>query len=140
MADPTTGWLMPHKHDHNQHLAHFMEFDHGHSATHDIHTCHFSRAKLLFIDPKMSNGTWDFKPAMIQTATSTLQRIIGPPSAVLPTLNQSRRLSPTARSTVMFHGATGNGILPSQLRLMKFEVRGEGCPSSAKRPLRENVF
>ena len=52
MADADTGWLMPYKHDYHPYLAHFMEFFHGYSATYGIHTCHFSRAELLLIQPE----------------------------------------------------------------------------------------
>jgi len=147
MADADAGWLMLHKHAYHPHLAHFMEFHHGCSATHDIHKCHFSRAELLLIQPE------DVQRCMGLQAYNDPDCNINPPTNHQPKFCRASNLESIkkALSYCMPHcaapwrngqgnstkSAPVNGIIK---KVRKFEVRGEGCPSSAKRPLRENKF
>ena len=147
MADAATGWLMPYKHEYHPHLAHFMEFFHGYSATYGIHTCHFSCAELLLIQPE------DIQRYMGLQAYNDPDYNVNPPALHRPTFCRSTNLESIKKAlsyymphrTVPWCNGQGNPTKSAPVNdiikeVRKFEVRGEGCPSSAKRPLRENEF
>jgi len=147
MADPTAGWLMPYKHAYHRHLAHFMELHHGYSAAYNIHTCHFSRAELLLIQPE------DIQRHMRLQAYNDPDYNINPPMNDRPTFCRSSNLESIKKAlsccvphrTVPWCNRQGNPTESAPVNdiikeVQKFEVRGEGCPSNAMRPLRENEF
>jgi len=124
-----------------------MEFFHGHSATYDIHTSHFSRAELLLIEPT------DIQRYLAPQAHNDPCYNINPPVLHRPIFCRATNLESIKKAlsfcmphrTVPWCDSQGNSTKSAKVNSIikevhKFEVRGEGCPSSSRRPLRENKF
>jgi len=147
MVATDNGWLMPHKEVCHPHLFHFMEFFHRCSATYDIPTSHFSRAELLLIEPT------DIQRYFALQAYNDPDYNINPPVSHWPIFCSATNLESikntlsfcTSHRTVPWCNGQGNPTKSAEVNdiikeVRKFEVHSEGCPSSAKHPLRGNKF
>ena len=141
-------WHMPYKHCYHPKLARFMEFLHGRDpGTYDIHHCTFTRDELLAITPL------DVKRFFGLLAYNDPDYNIFPPALHRPKYCRSTSLETYKKGlsyymphrTVPYVNGVGNPTRSAEVNdiineIKKFEVRGEGCKSSAKRPIRENEF
>ena len=147
MAAADNNWSMPHKKACHPRLCHFMEFLHGNCVNYPIHTTFFSRAELLLIQPE------DIKRYFGLLAYNDPDYDINEPANHRPTYCRASNLENYKKAlsyympnrTVSWCDGRGNPTKSAPVNdiikeVRKFEVRGEGCPSSAKRPLRENEF
>ena len=123
-----------------------MEFVHGNSAEYGRDTV-FTRAQLLAVKPN------DIKRFMGLLAYDDPDYIIEPPASHRPIHCRSSNLEGYKKAishymphrTVPWVNNQGNPTRSTPVNdiineVKKFEVRGEGCPPNAKRPLRENEF
>jgi len=124
-----------------------MEFFHGYFTTYDNHTATFTWEELLEIKPI------DIKRFFGLLAYNDPDYNIHPPSNHRPTYCRSSSLETYKKGlsyyvphrTVPWVNDVGNPMRSAEVNdlineIKKFEVRGEGCQSSAKRPIREVEF
>ena len=142
------GWHMPHKHCYHPKLARFMEFLHSRDpGTYDIHHCTFTRDELLAITPS------DIKRFFGLLAYNDPDYNVFPPALHRPKCCRSTSLETYKKGlsyymphrAVPYVNGVGNPTRSAEVNdvineIKKFEVRGEGCKSSAKHPIRENEF
>ena len=137
---------MPFKRVYHAKVCRFMEFLHGGSATYDINST-FTREELLEIEPV------DIKRFFGLLAYNDPDYNIFPPANHRPVYCRSSSLETYKKGlsfymphrAVPYVNGVGNPTRSSEVNdiineIKKFEVRGEGCKSSAKRPIREVEF
>jgi len=132
---------MPFKRVYHPKLCPFMEFLHGQPpTTYDIHAATFTREQLLEIEPV------DIKRFFHLLAYNDPDYNVFPPALHQPTYCQSSSLETykkgpfyyMPRYTVPYVNGVGNPTRLAEVNdiineIKKFEVRGKGCSSSAKR-------
>jgi len=143
---------MPYKREYHAYLCRFMEFQYGFSVAFDSSRANgrsttFSRDELLSIRPN------DIKRFMAFCAFGDPDYDVNPPANHRPTKCRSSTLEATKRALSFYmpyklvpwcqnrgnptRSAMVNDIIK---QVKKFEVRAEGAPSKAKRPVRPNEF
>ena len=139
---------MPFKRVYHPKLCRFMEFLHAQPPeTYDIHTATFTREQLLEIEPV------DIKRFFGLLAYNDPDYNVFPPALHRPTYCRSSSLETYKKGlsyymphrTVPYVNGVGNPTRSAEVNdvineIKKFEARGEGCGSSAKRPIREAEF
>jgi hypothetical protein len=142
------GWHMPYKRCYHPKLARFMDFLHGRDpGTYHIHDCTFTREQLLEITPtdiKRFFGLLAFDDPDYNVHPPANHRPIHCRAASLETYKKGLSYYMPHR-TVPYVNGVGNPTRSAEVNdiineIKKFEVRGEGCAPSAKRPIRENEF
>jgi len=142
-------WVMPHKKEHHAYLCRFMEFQHGFSVEFDSRGqfAAFTRRELLDvwpIDIQRFMGLISFGDPDCSVHAPANHRPINCRSSALEAAKR-------ALSHYMPHRAApwcnnqGNPARSAPVNdvvkeAKKFEVRGEGSPSKAKRAVRPNEF
>jgi len=139
---------MPFKRVYHPKLCRFMEFLHVQPPDiYDIHTATFTREQLLEIEPV------DIKRFFGLLAYNDPNYNVFPPALHRPTYCRSTSLETYKKGlsyhmphrTVPYVNGVGNPTRSAKVNdiineIKKFEVRGEGCGSSTKRPIREAKF
>ena len=148
-ANDDTGWVMPHKKACHPCVCRLVEFLCGYSVEFNSsgQTATFTREQLLSIRPA------DMKRFMGLLACNDPDHNIHPPCNHRPTHCRSSALEAAKKGvsccmphrTVPWCNNQGNPTRSGPVNdivkeVKKFEVRGEGCPSHAKRAVRPNEF